>query len=334
VSGLVIEAEGVSKAYQGTIALDGVDLQLRAGSVLALLGANGAGKTTMVRILTTLLRADAGRVLVGGYDVVREGHAVRELIGLTGQFASVDEHLSPRENLELIARLLLLSRRMACLRTDELLDSFELVPFADRPAATLSGGERRRLDLAASLVGHPAILFLDEPTSGLDLASRIRLWDMVRGLVGEGTAVLLTTQDLDEADEASDDVVVIDHGRVLASGTTDQLKSTSSQRELRITLQNGEDLASADALLRELGMPIVDPASRRITMAVGDDPLKAAEALRVLGQEGIGVLELDVRRPSLADVFLSMTTAESGLPEREGGESSDSESREAVGGDR
>src|SRR5919109_1946443 len=229
-----IWAEGLVKRFGDTTALAGVDLAVRTGTVLGLLGPNGAGKTTTVRILATLLQPDAGRASVGGYDVLRDAHRVRQLIGLTGQYASVDETLTGAENLLLIGRLLGVPRADAKARARELLARFDLQDAADRAAKTYSGGMRRRLDLAASLVGRPRLLYLDEPTAGLDPRSRLELWDLIRTLVADGVTVLLTTQYLDEADELADDLVVIDHGRVIATGTPDELKARTGAQTLAV----------------------------------------------------------------------------------------------------
>src|SRR6266498_2594344 len=237
-----IWAEGLSKRFGDTRALAGVDLAVPTGSVLGLLGPNGAGKTTAVRVLATLLRPDEGRAAVGGYDVLREAHQVRQLVGLTGQYAAVDENLTGTENLLLIGRLLGLSRREARRRAGELLDDFGLSDAADRATKTYSGGMRRRLDLAASLVGRPRILFLDEPTTGLDPRARLELWTIVRGLVRSGSTVLLTTQYLDEADALADNIAVIDHGKVIATGTPDELKAKTGAQTLAVRPAEPADL--------------------------------------------------------------------------------------------
>ncbi|MGH8880801.1 MAG: ATP-binding cassette domain-containing protein, partial [Stackebrandtia sp.] len=247
-----VQADGLVKSFGQTRALSGVDLEVPAGTVLGVLGPNGAGKTTAVRILTTLLRPDAGRALVGGHDVTAEPQKVRRLIGLTGQYAAVDEMLTGTENIMLIARLLGFSRRQARERARSLLDRFGLTEAASRAAKTYSGGMRRRLDLAASLVGSPRILFLDEPTTGLDPRSRNQLWDIVRGLVAEGVTVLLTTQYLDEADQLADAVAVIDSGKVVANGTPEQLKATVGGQVLYVQPEHPADLDAVSAQLSRL----------------------------------------------------------------------------------
>ena len=301
-----IQAEGLIKRFGQTKALDGVDLRVEPGTVLGLLGPNGAGKTTIVRILATLLAPDAGQASVGGYDVRGQAHQVRQLIGLTGQYASVDEKLTGRENLLLIGRLLGLSRAGARQRADQLLADFQLEEAAAKAAKAYSGGMRRRLDLAASLVGRPRILFLDEPTTGLDPRARLDLWTLIRRLVGEGTTVLLTTQYLDEADQLADDIVVIDRGRVIAAGTPERLKARVGARMLAVRASDTADLAAIVATVAELtgATPAVD--SLLVTAPVTDPALPAA-VIRRLDAQGINVAELMLRSASLDDVFLSIT---------------------------
>jgi oleandomycin transport system ATP-binding protein len=302
-----IQAEGLVKRFGDTQALEGVDLTACAATVLGLLGPNGSGKTTTVRILTTLLAPDAGRASVAGYDLARQPMAVRAVIGLTGQYAAVDENLTGRENLELIGNLLELPRPMRRGRAAALLDRVELADAADRVVKTYSGGMRRRLDLAASLVGDPRVLFLDEPTTGLDPSSRRSLWTAIRELVAEGTTVLLTTQYLEEADQLADQIVVLDHGRVLAEGTSDQLKARAGGQVLEVRPADG-DLNRVAAVLAGVagGSPAVDADARLVTVPAAD-PGVLAEVVRRLDAAGVAVADLALRRPSLDDVFLRLT---------------------------
>jgi oleandomycin transport system ATP-binding protein len=302
-----IQAEGLVKRFGDTLALDGVDLTAPAATVLGLLGPNGSGKTTTVRILTTLVAPDAGRASVAGHDLARQPMAVRAAIGLTGQYAAVDENLTGRENLELIGNLLELPRPMRRGRAAALLDQVELADAADRVVKTYSGGMRRRLDLAASLVGDPRVLFLDEPTTGLDPSSRRSLWTTIRGLVAEGTTVLLTTQYLEEADQLADQIVVLDHGRVIAEGTSDQLKARAGGQVLEVRPANGnlEQVAAALAGVAG-GSPVVDADTRLVTVPAAD-PRVLAEVVRRLDAAGVSVADLALRRPSLDDVFLRLT---------------------------
>ncbi|WP_405724148.1 ATP-binding cassette domain-containing protein [Streptomyces sp. NBC_01537] len=301
-----IQAEGLAKRFKETTALSGVDLAARTGTVLGVLGPNGAGKTTAVRILATLLRPDGGRALVGGHDVVKDAHAVRELIGLTGQYAAVDEMLTGHENLLMIGRLLGLPRREARARATRLLADFQLEDAGGRAAKTYSGGMRRRLDLAASLIGRPAVLFLDEPTTGLDPHSRNELWDLVRGLVDDGTTVLLTTQYLEEADRLADDIAVIDHGRVIANGTPDGLKEQVGGQVLQVRPLSGEELEKTYAIVSVLAGPAARTAAGAVTAPVNDPELMPA-IVRALDEAGVRVSELTLRRSSLDEVFLSLT---------------------------
>ncbi|MFI9822498.1 ATP-binding cassette domain-containing protein [Streptomyces sp. NPDC052013] len=322
-----IQAEGLVKRFRETKALAGVDLAARTGSVLGLLGPNGAGKTTAVRIFATLLPPDGGRARVAGHDVVEEAAAVRALIGLTGQYAAVDENLTGTENLLLIGRLLGMSRRDARARARELLDRFRLSDAAGRAVKTFSGGMRRRLDLAASLVGRPSILFLDEPTTGLDPHSRGELWDMLRGLVAEGTTALLTTQYLNEADVLADDIVVIDKGRVIAEGTPDQLKSEVGGQVLEVRPLDAGDLAAVHGLVTETAGPDTRIEGEVITVPVKDPELMPTVVRRLDGA-GIRVGELALRRSSLDEVFLALT-GHRAEPQAGGDGSADGESREA-----
>jgi oleandomycin transport system ATP-binding protein len=303
-----IEATGLVKRFGKTTALDGVDLVARQGRVLGVLGPNGAGKTTAVRILATLLRPDSGQATVCGYDVLREAHQVRQLIGLTGQYASVDEGLSGTNNLIMIGRLLGLPRAEARSRAAELLARFELSDAAGRPAKTYSGGMRRRLDLAASLVGRPRVLYLDEPTTGLDPRSRTDVWGMIRALVADGTTVLLTTQYLDEADQLAHDIVVIDHGRVIATGTPDELKAKTGGQVLQVSPTDPDRLAEAASLLEQLvGAEVVADAKNGMVTA----PAAAATSLPVIVRElddrGIELAEFTLRKASLDEVFFTLT---------------------------
>jgi ABC transporter DrrB family efflux protein len=307
-----VRVEGVTKSFGDTAALAGVDLAVPEGTVFGLLGPNGAGKTTLVRVLATLLTPDAGRAEVFGRDVVGSATAVRELLGLTGQFAAVDEILSGRENLVMFGRLFDLPPADARRRADELLERFDLADAANRPARTYSGGMRRRLDLASSLLTRPRILFLDEPTTGLDPRSRNEIWSIVRELVREGTTLLLTTQYLEEADELADRIAVIDHGRVIAEGTGSELKERIGGQILEVELASAGSRDHALALLRGVGCGDPEPEDRadRLTMPAPREGLElveeAAEALR---QASIGVSELSLRGPTLDDVFLQLTGA-------------------------
>jgi oleandomycin transport system ATP-binding protein len=312
--------EGLVKHFGETTALDGVDLAVPTGTILGLLGPNGAGKTTAVRVLATLLRPDAGHATVGGYDVVHDAHRVRQLIGLTGQYASVDETLTGVENLLLIGRLLGMPRREAKQRAHELLAKFDLEQAADRAAKTYSGGMRRRLDLAASLVGRPRMLYLDEPTTGLDPRSRLELWELVRGLVAEGVTVLLTTQYLDEADKLADEIAVIDHGRVIATGTPDELKAKTGAQSLAVRPADEADLPTVVSLVGELAGAVPDVEGQMVTAPVVDPALLPA-AVRRLDDAGVLIAELALRGSSLNEVFLSLT----GHPAQETDENQQSE---------
>jgi oleandomycin transport system ATP-binding protein len=304
-----IVAEGLVKRFGETTALAGVDLAVRTGSVLGMLGPNGAGKTTAVRIIATLLTPDAGRAEVGGYDVVRQAHQVRQLIGLTGQYASVDENLTGAENLLLIGRLLGQPKAEAKARARELLADFSLADAADRATKTYSGGMRRRLDLAASLVGRPSLLYLDEPTTGLDPLGRSQLWDLIRGLVAGGVTVLLTTQYLDEADQLADDIVVIDHGKVIATGTPDELKAKVGGQVLAVRPADPEDVPKVVAVVADLVQTPADVEGNLVTVPVGDPAILPA-VVRRLDDAGVVITELALRGSSLNEVFLSLTGRE------------------------
>jgi ABC-2 type transport system ATP-binding protein len=302
-----ISVTGLVRSFGEVKALDGVDLQAPPGSVLGLLGPNGAGKTTAVRVLTTLLRPDAGTVLVTGLDVVRDAVALRSRIGLAGQYAAVDENLTGLENLVMVGRLYGERRAAAKRRGQELLESFDLVEAANRPVKTYSGGMRRRLDLAAALVASPPVLFLDEPTTGLDPRSRLEVWATIEGLVAEGTTVLLTTQYLDEADRLADAIAVIDRGRVIAEGTPDELKDRVGGERLEVHLA---DSTAVDAALRALAPMSDEPPSAdedTVRLTVRQRTGTIVEAVRRLDEVGVGVDDLGLRRPTLDDVFLSLT---------------------------
>ncbi|MFJ9557472.1 ATP-binding cassette domain-containing protein [Nocardiopsis sp. NPDC101807] len=301
-----IRAEGLVKQFKGKRALDGVDLTARTGAVLGVLGPNGSGKTTMVRILATLLRPDAGHAEVGGFDVVRQPHEVRRLIGLTGQYAAVDADLTGTQNLLLIARLLGFGGADARARATELLERFELTDAADRPAKTYSGGMRRRLDLAASLVGRPALLYLDEPTTGLDPHSRNGLWDVVRGLVDDGVTVLLTTQYLEEADQLADDLMVLDHGRTISRGTPEELKSRAGNQVLELRTVDPGQISLATRIIEAVtSTPVVSDGLLASVPVTSSGVLP--EVVRRLDEQGVAVAELSLRKPSLDEVFLALT---------------------------
>jgi len=319
-------AEGLVKTYGKVKALDGLDLTVPEGSVLAVLGPNGAGKTTAVRVLTTLLQPDSGRAEVAGIDVLRDPGSVRKLIGLSGQYAAVDEYLTGFENLDMVGRLYHLGRTPARDRARELLKQFDLEDAGDRPAKTYSGGMRRRLDLAAALVARPKVLFLDEPTTGLDPRSRTDMWQVLSGLVADGATLLLTTQYLEEADRLADSIVVVDQGRVIARGTSDELKAQVGGEVVEVVVAEAARLQDAVAVLERVGgtTPAVDAHTRKVSVASrGGQPAAAAlvEVLRELDERGIRVLDLAVRRPTLDDVFLTLTghAAEDGAdPEPDG----------------
>ena len=304
-----IEAEGLVKAFGETRALAGLDLAVPQGGILGVLGPNGAGKTTAVRVLATLLRPDAGRARVLGADVAEQAPLVRARIGLTGQYAALDDYLTGRANLIMIGRLGRLSRRQAHQRADELLARFELTGAAGRAVKTYSGGMRRRLDLAASLIGHPDVLFLDEPTTGLDPRSRAVMWDIIRELATGGTTLLLTTQYLDEADQLASQIAVIDAGRVIAEGTPDQLKARAGEERVALTLVPGSDLAVAAATVAAFATGPVDvqPGGRVISAQVADREGLTTDLIQALGAAGVRVSSTTVRRPSLDDVFLTLT---------------------------
>lgn len=305
-----VSAVGLRKRFGTSWAVDGVDLEIPAGSLLALVGPNGAGKSTTVRILTTLTRSDEGTAHVAGFDVARAPAEVRRFIGVAAQQACVDGRLTGRENLILVGRLHRLSGALARRRAAELVDQFRLAPFADRLAQTYSGGVRRRFDLAASLVNRPRVLFLDEPTTGLDPRSRQELWAVVEDHVADGTAVLLTTQYLDEADRLADRILVLRQGRVIASGTADELKRGLGAEVLAIRVSRPDDIARAAALLCPGTGPrvSVDHAAAEVSMATADSAAALVQVIRRLDDAGVPVAGVQVRRPSLDDVFLALTT--------------------------
>ncbi|MPZ81929.1 MAG: ATP-binding cassette domain-containing protein [Actinophytocola sp.] len=303
-----IVAEGLTKRFGAIHALAGVDLEAPAGTVLGLLGPNGAGKTTMVRILATLLAPDAGRAWVAGHDVTSQAATVRRLMGLSGQYAAVDGYLTGRENLRMIGRLSRLGRA-AVRRADELLELFELTAAGDRTVRTYSGGMRRRLDVAASLVAAPAVLFLDEPTTGLDPRGRFGLWRLLEELTGQGATLLLTTQYLEEADRLADRIVVLDAGRVVAAGSAEELKAQVGGDRLELHADPGADPAALANALAGLGSgaPVVDPETGQVVLPVTDGPAILPEVAARLAATGLRVTDLAVRRPSLDDVFLTLT---------------------------
>ncbi|WNI15267.1 ATP-binding cassette domain-containing protein [Actinacidiphila sp. ITFR-21] len=314
-----VEVRGLVKHYGETKALDGVDLEVRQGTVLGVLGPNGAGKTTLVRVLSTLVRPDAGTARVAGYDVLKQPRQLRRVIGLTGQYASVDEKLSGRENLYMIGRLLDLSRGAARARADELLERFSLAEAARRPAMQYSGGMRRRLDLAASMIGRPAVLYLDEPTTGLDPRTRNEVWEEVRRMVAEGATVLLTTQYMEEAEQLADELTVIDRGKVIAGGRVADLKAKVGGRTLRIRPSDPGRLAAMAAAIGAAGLDGVagvhpDPADGVVNVPIlSDEQLTAVVAL--LGAQGFGIAGIGTHLPSLDEVFLAITGQKTNLGE-------------------
>ena len=310
----MIEVLGIAKSFGPVKALAGIDFSVPEGTVYGLLGPNGAGKTTAVRILTTLLKPDSGKASVAGYDVVAEPRQLRASIGLAGQFAAVDEILTGRENLEMVGRLYHLSRAEARNRATALLDQFELADAADKLVRSYSGGMRRRLDLGASLVGNPPVLFLDEPTTGLDPRSRRRLWEFIERLVGEGTTLLLTTQYLEEADRLADRVGVIDNGTLIAEGTADELKGRMGGDVIELLVEDAGQLAAAATALRRAGMgdPIIDEPSSSIRVTVDSAVGAITVVVREMDNAAITLSDISIHRPSLDDVFLALTGPQGG----------------------
>jgi ABC-2 type transport system ATP-binding protein len=304
----ILEARGLTKRYGKTQALAGLDLVASPGRVVALLGPNGAGKTTFVRAVATLLRPDAGTLRVDGIDALRNPAKVRQAIGLAGQFAAVEEAMTGRENLEMIGRLFGLSRKDAKAAAVRVLDQIQLTADADRLVRTYSGGMRRRIDLGISLAGTPRLLLLDEPTTGLDPGSRLQLWETIRTLVAAGTDILLTTQYLDEADRLASDIVIIDHGTVIAAGTPAELKTRAGDDMIEVHVRDAGDLPAVCGVLARIGHdPRVDVPARRASVPADDGSARLMEALRALDQEGIAVEDISLRRPTLDEVFLALT---------------------------
>ncbi|MFD9973827.1 ATP-binding cassette domain-containing protein [Streptomyces sp. NPDC059017] len=322
-----IYAEGLVKTFGEVRALDGVDLDVPEGTVLGLLGPNGAGKTTAVRVLTTLLRPDSGRAVVAGVDVLQNPNEVRRSIGLSGQFAAVDEYLTGRENLQMVGRLYQMNARAAKARAGELLERFNLADAADRPAKTYSGGMRRRLDLAAALVVSPPVMFMDEPTTGLDPRNRQALWEVIKELVSGGTTLLLTTQYLEEADHLADDICVVDHGRVIARGTADRLKARTGGERVEVVVHRPDEIAPAREILHRFGVDgaatgdiAVEEHTRRLTVPVTGGAKLLAEVIRELDAAGIEIDDIGLRRPTLDDVFISLTGRHAEQGAEDGGE--------------
>ncbi|MEV5278432.1 ATP-binding cassette domain-containing protein [Streptomyces sp. NPDC051994] len=326
-----IYAEGLVKTFGDVTALDGVDLDVPEGTVLGLLGPNGAGKTTTVRVLTTLLQPDRGKAVVAGIDVLKHPNEVRRSIGLSGQFAAVDEYLTGRENLQMVGRLYQMNGKAAKVRAGELLDRFNLADAADRPAKTYSGGMRRRLDLAAALVVSPPVMFMDEPTTGLDPRNRQQLWEVIQELVAGGTTLLLTTQYLEEADRLAHDICVVDHGKVIARGSSDQLKDRTGGERVEVVVHQGDQITPAREVLAGFGKGVVkvEEHTRRLTVPVTGGAKLLAEVIRDLDTRGVEIDDIGLRRPTLDDVFISLTghAAEDAKEEDEGADTHDKKSR-------
>ena len=303
----VIEARGLVKRYGDFVALDGLDLTVPQGTIMGLLGPNGAGKTTAVSILTTLVEPDEGTATVAGADVVDAPHELRRRIGLSGQYAAVDEHLTGFENLDMIGRLSKLGRKRSKARASELLERFSLAEAADKPAKTYSGGMRRRLDLAGALVAEAPVLFLDEPTTGLDPHSRTELWDVIRDVVTRGGTLLLTTQYMEEADRLADDIVVIDRGREIAHGSADELKLLIGGERIDVSLQSEADVLMAEKVLNRFAVDQIRVEGRSVTAPVSGGARTLTEALRALDSAGVQLADVGLRKPTLDDVFLSLT---------------------------
>lgn len=306
-AGAVIEARGLHKSFDGLEAVKDLSFAVDAGQVIGLLGPNGAGKTTSLNMMTTLTPIDAGSASIGGFDVATQPNEVRQLIGLAGQTAAVDEKLTGRENLELFGRLYKIPRGDRRKRTAELIEQFDMAQFADRPAMTYSGGERRRLDVVAALVAKPAALFLDEPTTGLDPRSRADLWEAISSLAADGTAIVLTTQYLEEADRLADRIVIIDHGVEVVAGTPEMLKRELEQDVLEIRVADGDALTATLDLIGSIKGTVVDRQGCRIDVPVGDGAARSLDLLRTLQDSGVTIIDFQLRRPTLDDVFLMLT---------------------------
>ena len=333
-----IVAEGLTKVYRTrkseVRALDGLDLTVTEGTVLGLLGPNGAGKTTTVRILATLLRPDAGHATVGGYDVVHDAQRIRSIIGLSGQYAAVDENLTGRENLVMFGRLYQMPGAEARRRAGELLEQFDLVDAGDRTVKTYSGGMRRRLDLASALTGRPRVLFLDEPTTGLDPRSRLGMWEIVRGLIRDGVTILLTTQYLEEADELASSIAVVDHGRIIARGTADELKTQVGGERIEVVVHDRAALARAAEILGRTGAgeSSLDEHTRRLTVPAHRGVQDLIQVVRDLDEAAIAIDDIGLRRPTLDDVFLALTGhASAQLPGGDGAGATSSEPADPAG---